>query len=470
MRPLIVLLLCVTCSTTWARPQADIHRLSSTLGTHFEKISVSIFPISDQRRIKGRVSPPESESRIWTEFIHQLRLYHNLKVKTPAPTQEFLGVRLRSTLSYQKAMKHMHMGQRAFNDVRLKDAADHLGAALDILFGLRYHWVAPTDVARILLMRGQAFLEAKKIADAELSFRRALEVDPGIRMREGFDHPDTVSVFERVRIRSMNRALRSELVLNVTPDTRNFYAFTGYSIHGRLTDQTLEIRIESPRGVLQERIHRTEDPVSDGQRLASRVHAGLPFGRVLHETLLASLHIDAGFEGSTHLVSPVGVFAHYGLRSQIGLLIGNRVYFTSDIAMSVSARDFHEHLRESITSVRLHLGGGTQLRAGPFRGTVILGVQADRMSAITITNSAACKYFRPDDQVPRDLCDFDRDIDRTSPSWSVGPAITLEGRLPIFGQIEFFTQMRVASYLLKTEEHGLDWPVSGALGLGYRLP
>ena len=275
-----------------------------------------------------------------------------------------------------------------------------------------------------------------------------------------------MSRFERVRIRLLDKRRRSHLVLNVTPDTLRFYSLAGYSLHGRLTDEALDVRIESPRGVLQERITLGENPADDGQRLASRVYAGLPFGRVIPQALISWLNLDLGFDGSTYLSSPVGFVPHYGVRGQIGLMIGEKVYLVTDALMAASGRDFHEHLRQSLTTLRLHFGAGTQARFGRMRGMATLGVQADQLSDVIITNSAACKYFRPEDLVPRELCDFQRYIDRTKASWSVGPAVTLEGRLKVFRQIDFIARMRVATYLLRTEEHRFDWPLSGTIGLG----
>ena len=183
--------------------------------------------------------------------------------------------------------------------------------------------------------------------------------------------------------------------------------------------------------------------------------------------LFSWLNLDLGFDGSTFLSSPVGIFPHYGVRGQIGLMIGEKVYLAADALMAISGRDFHEHLRQSLTTLRLHFGAGTQARFGRMRGIATLGVQADQLSDVIITNSAACKYFRPEDLVPRGV--ILRDIDRTKASWSVGPAVTLEGRLKVFRQIDFIARMRVGTYLLRTEEHGFDWPLSGTIGLGYRI-
>jgi len=368
-------------------------------------------------------------------------------------------------------------GTREFGDVRLAAAEKSIGTAMRLLTSLRYHMVNPSFLAKLSITRGQALLEAKRPADAESAFQFALSIQPSVRLRSGFDHPQAVSAFEAARLSMIRSASdvtgnagSSIAALGSKTLNRIFYRWTGNAIYGRLTENQLEVVIDSPRGIQVERQTLTSNPVLDGEQLASRIHAALPFGRVSRDSRSSSdVLMNVGFAGFTHLKSPVGLVPNYGVNSTGAVVLAQGLSVEVDTQLSISGRDFHEHLREDIMSFQFRLGLGARGRIGRFSGSAHLGLQLDRLSEVVITTTAACKYFSPQDAVPRTLCDFQRDFDRIAASWSLGPALSLEGRFNLFDQVDLVARISAATYVFRTVEHDFAWPVGATAGLGYRF-
>ena len=145
MRNLLLLIIPSLCLTAFANPPADVQRLKAKLSPDFERVSVSVFPLNDQRKMEGKrgtLDTPSPLPPVWVEFVKQLRFYHNLRVRTPSSSRKVIGNRLRQTTAYSKAMKNVRQGRKAFDQVRLNDADRHLGNALNTLIALRYHWTS----------------------------------------------------------------------------------------------------------------------------------------------------------------------------------------------------------------------------------------------------------------------------------------------------------------------------------------
>ena len=455
--------------------QPDIMRLSAPMPPEFKRTTVSIFPLLDGDQLKSRVPNDRPPPKAWTAFVKALSNYSNLRIRAPRST----SLRFRSAVNrygpYRAARRLAARGVREFGEVRLKDAERTLGEAIKTLIELRVHLIEKRFVAKLCLTRGQALLESKRPTDAEAAFQLALRLDPTVRMKSGYDHPKAVAAFDDARRSLLRRddspSLRNTSALTSAYSTSRrptYYRWVGHGVYGRRDGQALEIVIDSPRGVQLERQRLTDSPEKDGELLASRVHATLPFGRwSRRKGGYLKVMSDVGFSGFAYLTSPVGGVPHYGVSSTFGLLVGGRLSLEANVQLSVSGRDFHEHLRENLTTLQLRLGGGIRGRSGRFGGAVHLGLSVDRLSEVVITTTPACKYFTPKDGVPRTLCDFERDFDRTEAAWSVGPSISIEGRFKLLDQLEFVTRVYATVDVFRTVEHGFAWPVGATTGLGY---
>ena len=98
-------------------------------------------------------------------------------------------------------MNRVQRGQKAFEEVRLRDSARFLSDATAALVALRYHLIEPDKVASILVMRAQAFLESKKMIEAQTAFSRALQFAMAYRLNRELERPELVDAFEQARIR-----------------------------------------------------------------------------------------------------------------------------------------------------------------------------------------------------------------------------------------------------------------------------
>ncbi len=459
----------------WARAaEADSIRLSAGLPPTFRRPEVVVYPLLDQRQLVveagegGRIEalpPPEA----WSAFLGELRGARNLSVQMPNLTVRAIT----EDLSYRRALELADStADRAFRDyrdVRLDAAAEGLEAAVDTYVKLEHHVVAPRVVARAALTRGLALLESGQPVVAERAFRRALTLDPALRLRPGYDLPQAIEALE---------AARAALVADGPPAPDDFSARVplapqyagGYVLRARALPDRLEVVIRSAGGVSLEVQPYGDDPVDAGSRLASRVRACLPFGRMPRpEGYRSKLFLEAGFDAYAFAENPVGAFPNVGVAVHLSWIAAP--HFSLDFHGSISngERDPQEHLRRDIDSVRLMFGPGYAWSDPRFRLFGQVGVEVATMGAVIITTNPACKYFDPDDQIPDVLCDFDTDIDMTDRVWLVGPALSVGGSVRLVDQIFLAMRLTGATYLVESDDNGFGLPLGGSIALGYRL-
>jgi hypothetical protein len=467
------MVLCVAMPTN-ARPLSDTQRILQPMPEGFNRPTLSVFPVVDMGNLKGRKPESTKAKHIWVELVRALRRYKNLRIRAPRRTVKKLQQRVRNHPAYEAARQRAAHGLRLFGNVKLEAANRTLGLAVQELVALRYDMVDPRYVAKLIITRGQALLESKKSNDAKLAFTQALAMYPSARLDPELDHPNAVSVFESTRlgmIRQADMQTISRVSLSVgNPRPQDFYRWIGHGLYGRIENGQLKVTLDLPRGLQLERQSLEGSVKNNAEELASRIHSALPFGQVKRSRRARSrMLLDAGFSGYTHAKSPIGLVSHYGIGSSLTFIARQGLSLQAAGQFSVSGRDYHEHLRSDIMSFQFRLAGGFQLRRRRLSASVYLGLQVDRMSEVEITTSAACKYFHETDSVPRSLCDFDLDFDRTKPVWAVGPSLALEGRVDLFERVNLFFRLQGAGYVFTTTEPDFSWPVGATAGLGYGL-
>ena len=183
----------------------------------------------------------------------------------------------------------------------------------------------------------------------------------------------------------------------------------------------------------------------------------------------AELYLDTGFNSFFFANSPLAIFPHGGLSTSAALILFKRLSIEGNFTLSASGRDAQEHLRADITTARFRVSGGIHGRSKRLSGFAHLGLQVDRQSEVIITTNVACKYFSREDNVPPILCNFDSDFNQTAPSWSVGPAISIGGRIRLLASLYLIARLNAATYIYTSNENDLDWPLGGSISLGYRL-
>lgn len=450
---------------------ADAARLNEGLPPGFRRPKVVVYPLLDQRALfvegepEGRQSPPEA----WVAFLDELRSARNLAVEVPGLTVRAITDDLGYRRALELARAAADRGYGDYRDVRLDAAADTLDDAVETFVQLEHHVVAPREVARAALTAGLARLESGRPVQAERAFRQALLIDPGLRLRPGYDLPRAIEALE---------AARAGLVAEGPPAPDDFASISpmpphqsgAYVIRARALADRLEVFIRSASGASAEVQLFGADPADAGSRLASRVRACLPFGRMPRpEGYRSKLFLEGGFDAYAFAENPVEAFPNVGVAVHLSWIAAP--HFSLDFHGSISngERDPQEHLRRDITTARMAFGPGYAWSDERFRVHGQLGVEVATMSAVVITTNPACKYFDPDDEVPSALCDWDQDVDTFDRVWLVGPAVSVGGSMRLVDQIFLSLRATAATYLFESDDNGFGVPIGGSVALGYRL-
>ena len=471
----IVVVPCLMGIKASAAPKSDVAQLRTQLPPNFERPVVSIFPATDFAHLKNRPSTAAPLPNYAKHLARALTAYQNLRVFGPKKSIHKLRRQVNRLPQFKRTMNRVQRGQKAFEEVRLRDSARLLGDATAALVALRYHLIEPDKVASILVMRGQAFLESKKMIEAQTAFSRALQFAPAYRLNRELERPELVDAFEQARIRLL-RAQGDKTFgrgVGVTQELRaseiRGHSWTGHSIYMSVFGKQLEVVIDSPLGVQIERQMLTSNTADDIARLASRIHATIPFGQVKKSHLPSSFAFDIAMTAGAHATTPVGLLPNYGVGGGVRLRTTEGITIRAGGLVALSNRDFHEHLRENIVITRGDLSGGYEWSAARLKLGLSLGVQFERLGAITMTTNPACKYFPSSSDVPRALCDFDLDVESLKPSWSVGPMASGEVAFALSKRLWVTGRLQSAVSLFRTIETDFDWPFIVHFGVSYNV-
>lgn len=460
MRPLALLVaLLLPSLATAAPPLSDPARLRD-LPPGFTRPVVWVLPVLDQRALAADAAP--KPSGIWHDFVEALAGERNLSVRRPARSRASIA----ATNAYRRALplarQFARQGMVDYQQVRLKPAAQALGQAVDAFMDIGHHLVAPGEVGRVELTRGLALLEADA-RGADDALRRALIIDPTLRLRKGVDRPEAVEALERARTALAQSLPTAQALFARRPPAPG----DGVTIQARLAGRQLEVVVYEGGRVTVER-QRIDAPDA-GARLASRVWACLPFGRgARRRRTTQRLYLDAGFDSFIFTQSPTEPYRNIGVTLNASWSVARFLAFDANLALTNSGRDREEDLRVDVPVGRLVAGPNLIAEFGRLRLGAAVGIEVASIAPITITTDADCKYFDRGQVDPR-LCDFDADFERHDLSWSVGAALTLGATLRASDRIYLGVRLRGSSYVFQSVENGLDQPVGGQFVLGYQL-
>ncbi|MBU0553965.1 hypothetical protein KJ940_21005 [Myxococcota bacterium] len=455
-----------TTPAAFAQPISDARRLQGGLPPRFQRPLVQIYPLLDQRLLSlkgdeaGQIQP-EPPPEAWARFLEALPRAINLNVTAPQATARRLAQRGQRGIEIaQRTLKAAYLD---YKEVRLEAALPRFEAAIAGLLAWRYDAVAPAALAHALLTLGLAAREAQHPEAARRAFERALQMDPAIRLRAGYDHPEAVAAFEDARARLLTAPPR--------PERFNLAEVgEGFTLRARALPDRLEIAIQSPSGVQLIEQPFSDDPEDDASRLASRVYACLPFGRAPKAPRhRRRLYLDGGFSALGFLKSPVGPL--YSMGAGMGLMwnLAPNVGLSASAALTNSGRDEAEDLRADIPTLALFFGPGVYHRGTRLRLSGQLGGALTIMGEVERTTNAACKYFSAEDAIPKALCDPEIDIEQIPMGLSTGAALQLEAALRVVDEIYLTGRLSAAAFIFESQDNGLDYPALAYFGLGYRL-
>lgn len=454
-----------------APARGDAVRLNEGLPPGFRRPQVVVYPLLDQRAlaIEGEPDGQRAAPEAWSAFLDELRAARNLAIEMPGMTVRAISDDLGYRRALELALAAAERGYRDYRDVRLDAAADTLREAVDTFVKLEHHVVAPREVARAALTAGLALLESGRPVQAERAFRRALLLDPSLRLRPGYDLPRAIEALD---------AARRGLLADGPPAPDDFSARTpmsphqagAYVLRARALPGRLEVVIRSAGGVSVESQPFGADPADAGSRLASRVRACLPFGRMPRpEGHRSKLFLEGGFDAYAFAENPVEAFPNVGVAVHVSWVAAPHLSLDFHGSISNGERDPQEHLRRDIATARTAFGTGYAWSDERFRVHGLLAVEVATMSAVVLTTNPACKFFGEDDEVPDVLCDRDQDIDTFDRVWLVGPAVSVGGSMRLVDQIFLSLRVTAATYLVESDDNGFGVPIGGSVALGYRL-
>jgi hypothetical protein len=472
VRALIALTSLLCASTAWgASPPADVERLAAGLPGGFRRTKVAIYPPLDQSRLSQAAASDGSPShQAWAAFVETMGGYQNLSLARPTDTRRAL----RRAPGYAKALRLAHelrgLGEDEYRAVRLQSAAKRMRAALNAYLDLGHDVVDPEGVARTALALGLAQLEARDRTGARASFRQALQIEPSLRLRPGFDRRESVEAFEEARASLVSEG--PPVPDSFTLKRRRLAAVDKrhWVVHARLLADRVELALHSPRGVSLHTAPVGGDPRAAGEQLAARVWACLPFGSPPRRAVRrAQLRLDAGFTDFVYLDSPVDAFNNVGVGVHLSWLVASTISLDAHFSLTNSGRDREEDLRDDVATVRGWAGPGFAIEGDRWGASAHLGVEVGTTTAFETTTNPACKFFEPDDGIPDALCDFDRDVEAVPRAVTVGAVLALGVRLRLVDDIYLALRAWAATQAFETQETGLGLPVGGHVGLGYRL-
>ena len=146
----------------------------------------------DFQNVKSKQSSLEWESAL----LMALRSLPNLRVKSPVQHLR----KLEKSLAVKRLIKLAHdfirHSNQAYKLVDLERAQVLLDSAIELLIQARYTLTNPQKMALLYLRRGVVAVEQKQFLLAAVNFREALLLAPNLRLKKGFDRPDTIEVFE----------------------------------------------------------------------------------------------------------------------------------------------------------------------------------------------------------------------------------------------------------------------------------
>lgn len=441
---------------------SDALRLHRGLSPDFERPRLRIYPLLDQ----GLLTQPAGQGApqaAWAAFVERLTARGNLKVQGPGATRRAITRRRGYAQALRLARSAAERAREDHRRARLEAAVSGLRTAIRALQEIEHHVVDPAEVARLLLLQGQAQLEQRDRQGAQRSFEEALTLAPEIRLVAGTDSPSAVEAFE---------ATRAELAAQPPVPADHQRVPTGlrtsqYILRARHAGDRLVITVQSAGGLREEQQPLTGlSPAEAGDRLASRVWACLPFGRTPRQgKRRRELLLDAGFHYQVFANSSVvELFSNLGIGMNASFTVAPHLSLDANLSLTNSNRDPNEDLREDISTARAFMGPGFSWSSGFLRASANVGFEGMTISDVVTTRNVHCK-FDPTENHP--LCNPSRDTSSTGRAWRLGPAVALTGSLRLVEGIYLALRVSGGLTLYESVDNGLGQPITGQLGLGY---
>ena len=378
--------------------------------------------------------------KIITDKLRALIAERDVRVHVVAP--------MTTDDNLQLGRKAVAAGERAYNALEHAQTLSELNRALKFFESSNHHLTHPLEVSHAYRLLAQTQLELNNEGEALEYFRKALELDPEMTINDETEHPDTIELFLTARRSFLRRPPEQQRFLMQQLDDRNTI-----KIAGRLFQNRLELFILSPTGQRfeSESIHtQTDENLS---RIASRLLDCAPRQPVIlnPQKVRKKYWFTGGIGLGAYTESPIEMFPTFAAEFSFLQHLSTFGQFISGTRISYDGIDPSAHLRTNSSHIQLFAGPRPFVTMGRAMVSAHILPWIGRRGDIVMTTNPACKFFRPTDTPPNELCNFARDVQTIPAAWEGGVEIAIGTQFRIYRTLRLYLENTLQMKLMEQE-------------------
>lgn len=377
----------------------------------------------------------------------------------------------------------LNLGQEHYESLRVDEAIVDLRRAEDLYLQVFHDVVEPYAFARVFLLQGLCYVERGLKGQSHVAFRRMFFLNPGVRFEPGYypphaeeeirssavdfvlTHPKENPFLGEERLAKFFEAYPFDYLIHVYLDGASGDARLHLVVLGREGgDPALHESFELPQG----------DADSAPETVGGAVDAALSRWLACHDLKPApatqarapGIGFRVSSHHSTYLKTPSrGLFYNYGyglgvfydVNRWLELIVSSEIY--------TSIVDRYRDLQHSFNTVRGLAGVAFRFGGDRIHAVVSPAVEVHYLGDFQIVTDPFCKLYGRD----HPACDrgaiFSLDLDLL-----VGMNVATSVRFYLTRHVFLEVTGSVSTYFLPVGRNiELNFPVSGGIGLGYRL-
>jgi len=379
------------------------------------------------------------------------------------------------------ARRNLAEGIRLYKVMRLADAMEYIGKALDLMKLIAAEWGPRDEVVKAHMYMALAALESGMAPTAHLHFKRLLALRPSFRFRKGYVSAAAQAAFEF--------ALKDVLSSGIPdPDIETANKLSAlcradYLLLGRIKTRAevgnflvLNLFDASNNRFMDGEILPIDDIETDNDeridRAISRLVACIPNREEItkHQELEPTsdngIVIDTAFDSAVFFRSFTrNPLPNYGVSLGASYHINKNLITVARAALMASGVDRpHKDIRGTMNTFRVLAGFGVITE--PLQGLEFLltpGIDLMVPSSVVYTHDAQCKYD------PAANPDCTSRLNLHNPGLLVGTHTGLEARWSFLSSFQAKISIGFSYYFLSLNNNDLNIPFDATLGIGYIL-
>ena len=414
--------------------------------------------------------------------VHQVQVQLGKKAYAQVANARELSHQLSSRKEYGDGLllgrEWLNLGREHYESLRVDEAVVDLRRAEEIYLKVLRDIAEPFGLAQVHLLQGLCYVEKGLKGRSHIAFRRMFFFDPWIRFDPGY-HPGHAEEQLRASVVDFGETFdKGDPFLGMSRLRAFFKAYPfDYFVYLYLDDEG-----DGPSLILRLFEQGRDDPVLDERILVQGEEGATLFA--LDATLarwLSCLNLepedhpddDRGRLGfvvttnhSTYFSTPTRAYFYnfgYGIGSFYELTPNLDLYVMSELYTSIL--DSYRDLRESFNTVRALVGVGFTFGPPRVRAFIYPALDVHYLGGFRTVTDPRCKLYGEDAAV----CDQDS-ISTLDLDLLIGANLAFGARFFVTEHVFLQVSAAISTYFVPfTGASVLNFPFSGALGLGYRL-